>query len=209
MQHPHVWLIAIGLYLVGTLCVLPTFDLGAATVRHWLTPPPPTPVPAPLGVDSDDAAGLATWYGWLREQRGLTAEADADLEAQAYYLAGEAPRLFAGAPYGTENGFPAWANVQYVVGPANGQWVRAWTGCRACATYRLDGSIRDTYCGDQRPVGVNTYPGLATTNAVGAAMVTRNGIQYVATVWRRTQPWPTPPPLPTTTPAPYTAGPGW
>lgn len=207
-MRPRDWLMTIGLCLVWVLCVIPVCNVGAATVRDWLTPPTPPPVPAPLSVDSDDAAGLTTWYGWLREQRGLTAPPDAALAAQAYYLAGEAPRLVVGAPHGTEHGFPAWADVQYVVGPANGAWVRAWTGCQTCATYRLDGSLRDTYCGAQQPVGVNAYAGLATTSAVGAAVVTRQGVQYVATVWRGAAACPPPPVIPTAPAAPYTGGPG-
>lgn len=167
----------IGLGLLGLalvqLCALPGLTYAGAALSRGLATATPTPVALALGVDADGSdTARAMVYGWLREQHGLRATPDAYLEEQAYYLAGEAARL-----HDTDQ-WPQWPGLRYAVGPAGGDWGRYWPGCAACAP----GSVCLALAPGQA-MATGAYPGLAAATQVGAAVVWRNGREYLAVVW--------------------------
>ena len=185
------WLIA--LLLVLCQCCLPLlFNRAAFEFRQWrpFATPTPTPIPIILDISSDDeAAARDAYYGWLREQYGLQATPDPDLEDRAYYLAGEAPRLRLNQQW------PQWAGARYAVGPAAGQWTRYWEGGLPCQIQRRSSTL-----------ATFDLDGLPAADRVGAAVVWRNGEPYLAVVWPGMCPGP--PVIPTfTNPGP--TGPGW
>lgn len=179
LPEPVYTLVLLLLLACGYCCIVPTLDYAWSEVRLWLATPTPTPVA--LGLDLDPAAEVAAReavYRWLREQRGWQGQPDPELEVQAYYLAGEAPRLRAGQTW------PSWFGQRYVAGPAAGQWVKYWPGGTTC--YGYPGWW----------VGVATcdLPGLAEAERAGAAVVWRAEEPYVALVWPGWCPPPTPEP---------------
>lgn len=198
LTSPLTWLSTLVFLALGHCCLLPLFTYAGDEVRLWLATPTPTPVALSLDIDRDDA-GIAreAYYTWLREQRGLHALPDPDLEDKAYYLAGEAPRLV------SNRAWPQWYGLRYAVGPASGEWERYWPGCNPCppgaACFPLNTATRPS-------MATATYSGLAAAARVGAAVVWREEQPYLAVVWPGT--CPTPPPTPPLTGA-GPDGPGW
>ena len=193
------WLSVFGLLALYHCCLVPLFYITREEVRMWLATPTPTPVAMPLdvGTEGDEAITRATFNDWLREQRGLQAVPDPDLEDRAYYLAGEAPKLRSAQTW------PRWHGLRYAVGPASGDWLFYWPGCDLCpagtACFSLSTAPRQS-------LATARYPGLDSATAVGTAVVWRGGQPYLAVVWSGT--CPTPQPTPTFS-SPGPTGPGW
>ncbi|MEJ5312692.1 MAG: hypothetical protein WHX52_23250, partial [Anaerolineae bacterium] len=113
------WLSAFGLLALYQCCLVPLFYVAREEVRIWLATPEPAPVALPInvGTEGDEAITRAAFIDWLRENRGLHATSDPDLEDRAYYLAGEAPKLCSAQTW------PRWYGLRYAVGPATGAWL--------------------------------------------------------------------------------------
>jgi hypothetical protein len=141
---------------------------------------------APTG---DESAGREAYYVWLRQEQGLQATRDPELEDRAYYLAGEAPRLR------RTQAWPQWYGLRYVVGPAAGNWVWYWPGSTHCSLFAPRWSSLATY----------PPPDVAAAARAGVAVAWREEQPYLAVVWPGTC---TPAPTPAFVGA-GAEGPGW
>ncbi len=199
LSPPLAWLSAFGLLALYHCCLAPLFYITREEVRMWLATPTPTPVAMPITVSTEGKEAITrdAFIDWLREQRGLQALPDPDLEDRAYYLVGEAPRLL------STQTWPRWYGLRYAVGLAFGDWWFYWPGCNPCPEYSNCYLVISPR-GDS--LATATYPGLDSTTQVGVTVAWRGGQPYLAVVWPGI--CSTPQPMPTFS-SPGPTGPGW
>jgi hypothetical protein len=161
---------------------------GQDALHEAPEPAPPLALAAPRG---HEPAARDALIRYLVRMQDLDPDAlDDELLERAYYLVGEAHRLYWHSQY--VELFPPWAGYRYVVGRADGAWTRYWSGCRrANQVYGADGTVWAGWGdADTAAVAVHPYPGLADAERVGVAVAWRNGRAYVAVLWDRETPCP-------------------
>ena len=143
--------------------------------------PQPLPITAPRG---HEALARESVVAYLTRRQGLDpATLDEGLLAQAYYLAGEASRMYWN-PHNVEL-FPPWSGYRYVVGRADGAWTRYWSGCRrGNQVYGSDGTVWAGWSdADTTDIAVHPFPGLENAKRTGVGVAWRRGDFYVAVIW--------------------------